>query len=139
MSANSDCIVKSGVVERIDNQVIYVKVLTTGACVSCHAKGACTSLDTSERLIEIDQTTAPDVKSGQIIQVSMKNSNGNLAVVYGYVIPFLIVIISLLFLISMTTEGIAGLLSIALLMPYYLILYLMKNRLRKRFMFTIEQ
>lgn len=134
----SDCLAKDGIVERIENQVIYVRILSVSACASCHAKGACSSMDSREQLIEVDKADSPDVKPGDMVQISMKALNGNVAVVYGYVIPFLVLIFTMIILVNFVPEGLAGLLSIAMLAPYYTVLYLRRNQLKQRFRFRIE-
>ena len=138
MSTVGDCIAKTGVVERIDNGKIYISIAAVSACVSCQANGICNSGDTSAKMIEIPRVEAPDVKPGQFVNVSMKASNGNLAVFYGYVLPLLILIASLVILINFTSEGIAGLLSLAMLIPYYAGLYAFRKHLDRRFRFSIE-
>lgn len=138
MSSLEECIAKTGVVERIDNEKIYVTITAVSACVSCQANGVCNSADTSAKVIEIPRAEAPEVKPGQFVNVSMKASNGNLAVFYGYVLPLMILIVSLLILINFTTEGIAGLLSLAMLILYYTGLYVFRKHLDRRFRFSVE-
>lgn len=138
MSSGGDCIAKTGVVERIENERIYVTITAVSACVSCQAKGYCNPGDTAAKVIEILRAEAPEVKPGQFVNVSMKASNGNLAVFYGYVLPLLILIASLVILINFTTEGIAGLLSLAMLIPYYTGLYAFRKHLDRRFRFSVE-
>lgn len=138
MANTTDCIAKNGIVDHLDDQMIYVKILSVSACAACHARGMCTSNEISEKLIEVSREGAPEVKTGQEVRISMNTSTGNLAVVFGYVIPFVILILALLILANFFSEGIAGLLSIALLAPYYFGLYLFRSRFQQKFRFTIE-
>lgn len=138
MPSSVDCIAKEGYIDHIDDRKIYVKILSVSACASCHTNGICNTSESAEKLIGIDREGAPEVKLGQKVQISMNAKNGNLAVVYGYVVPFLILIVSLLVLANFMSEGIAGLLSIALLAPYYAGLYLLRKQFESRFRFTIE-
>ena len=138
MSDTESCIAKNGVIDHVDDQKVYVRILSVSACASCHAKGVCTSLETSEKLIEIDKKDAPSVTLGQNVKVSMSSVNGNLAVVFGYVIPFLILLIALIILANFISEGYAGLIAILSLIPYYFGLYLFRDRLKERFRFSIE-
>ena len=138
MPSSVDCIAKEGFVDSIDDQKIYIKILSVSACASCHANGICSSTESSEKIIGVDRNGAPDVNLGQQVKISMNSANGNLAVVYGYVIPFLILVFALIFLVNFTSEGVAGLLSIAMLAPYYAVIYLFRKRFERRFRFTIE-
>lgn len=71
--------------------------------------------------------------------VKMEESLGHKAVLMGYVLPLIVLVGSIvLFLSFFKNEGLAALLSILMLVPYYFILYLFRKRLRKEFRFRIE-
>jgi sigma-E factor negative regulatory protein RseC len=137
MSANHDCVAKAGIVQSIEGQKVIVRIVSLSACASCHANGACTASDTREKLIEVDLADAGDVKPGQTVSVNVESSAGNLALFYGYVMPFLLVFLSLIVAIYFVSELMAGLISLGILVPYYAGLYLLKDRIGKRFRFTI--
>jgi len=64
---------------------------------------------------------------------------GTQAVIFGYFIPFVLLIFTLLLVENLTKdEGIAGVAAIGILLPYYVGLYLLRNFLKKKFSFTIE-
>jgi sigma-E factor negative regulatory protein RseC len=138
MSSSVDCIAKEGFIDHIDDRKIYVRIMSVSACASCHANGSCNSSESAEKLIGIDRDGAPEVEPGQKVRISMNATNGNLAVVYGYVVPLLILVVALLVLVNFTSEGIAGLLSIAMLAPYYAGVYMLRKHFERRFRFTIE-
>jgi positive regulator of sigma E activity len=139
MSVTGDCIVKTGVVDHFDDKNIFIRIVSVSACASCESKGSCTTAESAEKLIEVDRNTAPDVKPGQQVKVSMNSRNGTLAVLLGYGMPFIILIISLIILTNYMSEGIAGLISISLLLPYFAGLYFFRNLLKQQFRFSIEQ
>jgi sigma-E factor negative regulatory protein RseC len=69
----------------------------------------------------------------------MAQSMGYAAVTLGYFIPFLIVILTLIILISFSvTELSAGLISLSVLAPYYTLMYIFRNKIDKKFTFTIK-
>ena len=139
MSAKGDPISHPGVVDRIDNQTIYVKILSQSACASCYAKGACNMAEMQEKIVEIPLIGKQIHKVGDEVNVVMERTMGKKAVLLGYFFPFLIVITALIILTSvLESEGLAGLISIALVAPYYLILYLQRDRLRNTFEFKIS-
>jgi sigma-E factor negative regulatory protein RseC len=138
MSETVDCIAKSGVVDHLDDRNIYIRILSVSACAACHAKGVCTSVESTEKLITVEREQAPEVSPGQTVNVRMNAGNGNLAVVFGYLIPFIILIVALVILSVFFTEGWAGLIAIITLIPYYSGLYLFRDSLKRRFRFTIE-
>lgn len=138
MSSNSECIAKSGIVHQVEGQKVIVKVNSLSACASCHAKGACNSSDTSEKFIEVALADAGDVKPGEVVNVNVAASAGNVALFYGYILPFLIVFISLIISINFVSEVYAGLISLGILLPYYGALYILRHKMGKRFRFTIS-
>jgi sigma-E factor negative regulatory protein RseC len=69
----------------------------------------------------------------------MEPSTGYKAVVLSYLIPLVIVITGLITLNSLSaSELTAGLVSISLLVPYFLILYLFRKKINRSFTFTLK-
>ena len=69
-----------------------------------------------------------------------QESKGFTALFYGYVLPFLIVLATLVAANSFTNnELVSGLLSLAVLIPYYITLYLFRHLLKKVFKFEVEE
>lgn len=112
--------------------------MSVSACASCHAKGACTASDTSEKLIEVALEDAGEVQPGQLVTVNVESSAGNVALFYGYILPFLLVFVALIVSINFVSEVYAGLISLGILLPYYVLLYILRNKMGKRFRFTIS-
>ena len=138
MSSDIDCIAKSGIVHQVDDQKVIVKINSMSACAACHAKGMCTSSDTSEKFIEVAIADAGNVKPGEVVNVNVASSAGNVALFYGYILPFLIMFVSLIIAVNFVSEVYAGLISLGILVPYYGVLYLLRNKIGKRFRFTIS-
>jgi len=70
----------------------------------------------------------------------MKKSLGSQAVLLAYVLPFLIMFIVLIVLVNLTAnEGISALISIAMLVPYFYVIYLLRDRFKKKFVFVIQK
>jgi len=68
----------------------------------------------------------------------MKQSLGNFAVFLGYILPFLVLLATLIISISAgLSEGIAGLLSLGILVPYFFVLYQLRSKLSKKFSFQL--
>jgi sigma-E factor negative regulatory protein RseC len=138
MSSTAECVAKTGVVQSIENHKVIVKVMSVSGCASCHAKGACTASDTSEKLIEVALADAGDFKPGQLVTVKVESSAGNVALFYGYILPFLLVFVALIVSVNFVSEVVAGLISLGILLPYYAVLYILRNKMGKRFRFTIS-
>jgi sigma-E factor negative regulatory protein RseC len=133
-------IIHPGIIESINKDTLLVKILSQSACSSCHAKGACSVSEVEEKIIEVEGSGSSLWKPGQQVMVKMEQSLGLQAVFLGYLLPLMVLIVSvILFLFILDNEGLAALLSILMLVPYYLALYLFRNRLRKKFRFRIEE
>jgi len=74
-----------------------------------------------------------------MVNVIGRISQGYRAAFFGYLLPFLVVFITLILGVSLTkNEGFSGLLSLAVLVPYYAILYLFRNKIKRSFDFEIS-
>lgn len=136
----SDIITHPGVVAEIESGKITVKVLQASACGKCHAKGACTLGSGEEKYVDIEDYEGGSIKRGDKVTLEMKRSSGNIAVFYGYFLPFLVL---LTFLISgsfyIESEGLLAILSIGILIPYYMVLYRYKDKLKRKFNISIKE
>lgn len=128
-----------GVITSIDENNYHVSIISESACSACHAKGICSMSEMKEKIIDIPKTGAFEHKTGDFVRITMKKTMGTQAVVFGYFIPFVLLITTLLTVEDLTKdEGIAGLAAIGVLVPYYAGLYLFRNFFKKKFSFTIE-
>jgi sigma-E factor negative regulatory protein RseC len=129
----------SGIVERIDSEGILVKIVSQSACASCHAKGYCSSSDMEEKEVLIKDFQGIYSK-GETVNVLLQPSQGMNAIMIGYVYPFLLLISLLLVLTSIgIAEMQAGIISFLVLIPYYFILFLLKDRINKKFSFSLRK
>ena len=135
----SGTVVHPGVIENVESDRVLIRILSKSACSSCHAKGACTLADMEEKIIEAEPDPLRNWKPGDQVMVSMQESMGRKAVIMGYVLPLVVLLASIIiFLTLLKHEGLAALLSVLMLVPYYSGLYLFRKRLRKEFTFRIQ-
>lgn len=127
----------AGVVQDVSVNKITVAIINASACSSCHAKGACLASDMKEKEIEIFNFSG-EYYPGQIVNIVGRTSQGFKAAFYGYVLPFILVFTSLIISISLTkSEGLSGIISLAILIPYYAGLYFFRNKIKRSFEFEI--
>jgi sigma-E factor negative regulatory protein RseC len=127
-----------GCIVEIDDQKIKVQILSQSACSSCRAKGMCAAFEMTEKMIEVRNDHKYGYKTGEHVDLVMTQSMGNKAVILGYGLPFVLVLITLLIASQFIPELYAGLVSLAILAPYYLVLYYLKDRLSNSFDFKIK-
>ena len=126
-----------GVVVAVDGNKIKVQIESVSACAACHAKGMCTLSDKEDKLIDIELPKAADKKVGDVVTVVVAQQRGMQAVVLAYILPAIVVILSLVGLLNIVSEPVAIILSLLLLAVYYLILYLLRNKISSKFVMTL--
>ena len=134
-----DVIEHRGRIDSINGSKIQVHFVTMSACASCHAKGVCTASDMENKEVEvIDQSGK--FRIGEEVNVLLRRSMGYKALVLGYLIPFILVVVTLFVSSSLTSsEAVAGVTSLAILMPYYLWLYFKRETFKKTFTFELQK
>lgn len=137
MSQNE--LVHKGVVKSMDDKIIKVSIIAESACASCKAKGVCGASEQEEKVIEIQNHE--DIYSiGESVDVVLNQSLGFRALFLGYILPFLILISSLVIAsLIINSQGIAGLIAISVLIPYYFFLYNFRDKLKKTFSFSLRK
>jgi len=127
----------TGIVQVVNDESVIVTISSASACSGCHAEGSCTLSGKEEKIIEVSGNY--DVHPGDIVTILMKQSMGYTALFLGYLIPLFAVIILLITLISMKIpELIAGVTSIGILIPYYIILFFYRKKINERFTFMLK-
>jgi Positive regulator of sigma(E), RseC/MucC. len=125
----------SGIVNHIYEDHIEVMIIQNSACAACHAKKACTASDMAEKIIEVDYT-AGDLEVGDNVTVVGTSAMGWEAVGFAFVISFILMMLTLVIsMMLLKDELISGILSLTVLIPYYLILFIFRNKMKKRFVF----
>ena len=128
-----------GIITSIDDNNVEVKILSKSACASCNIKGACNMSEMKEKVIVIPRPKDKDLSMGQEVTVSMGLGQANKAVISAYVIPT-IILFSMMFILNhfKIEEGVNALISIGSLIPYYLILFLFKDKIKRKFEYEIH-
>lgn len=126
-------------VKEVTGDSMTVTILNQSACSTCHAKGACNMSDVQEKEIEISNFIH-SYTPGDEVTVLFQESQGFKALFYGYMLPFIIVLFTLILMFSITgNEAVSGLLSLATLIPYYTAVYFFRHNLKKVFKFEVEE
>lgn len=128
-----------GIIDHIDGDVAHVKIDNVSACMSCHAKGACSAADQEEKFLDVPLQGAT-YQQGDPVYVQIAKHLGFRAVALGYVYPFLVLMSVLIGMLAAGAEELrAGGVALLSIIPYYLVLYLFRNRIAKSFTFSIKK
>ena len=126
-----------GIVASISGDLMKVQMQRSSACGACHAKGVCGTGDDQEMTVHVK--SGESYHPGEHVKVIIRQGLAMKAVFLSYVMPLIIVIVSLFVLSYFAPEGIAGLLSILALVPYFLFLKFSNQKLEKNFAVKIEK
>jgi len=126
-----------GIIEQADGQRAKVRILSESACAACHAKGVCTAADLKEKLI--DASCEGLYSPGDRVILVGESRLGLQAAWWAYILPLFLLLTTLITTYTLTNnDSLAGLLALAVLVPYFLIIKLLNHKFFKTFSFTIK-
>ena len=137
----SNKIKHSGIVEEIADGCMKVRIVQTSACAACKVATHCSAAESKEKIVHVKCANAMELyQVGDTVTVSMSSKNGRDAVMLGFVFPFLLLVTVLVLCLRFTRdEGIAAIVSIVALIPYYIGLWAFNEKMKSRFAFNIEK
>lgn len=134
----STLIKHDGIIDKIEPGKVYVSINSQSACSGCHAKGACGGMDCLDKEVEVE--TEESFNLGEPVRVCISTAVGFKALLWGYLLPFLLLIgVIIGAVLSKLPEDKAALLGLTATALYYLMLYPLRHRLSRQFRFTIER
>ena len=129
----------SGVVESIGYDCVHVRIVQTSACAACKVAGYCNAAESKEKVVDVYCSDSKLYKAGQQVIVSTSGQVAVRALLLGFGMPFVVLITVLFVVLQLTgSEGMAALCAIGALVPYYGLLWLMRDRVRQKLVFSIE-
>jgi len=117
-----------------------IKISLTGSgCSACH-NSLCMLGDSKAKEVEISVTKENGLLAGDEVIVKINPASGYKAVALLYILPFFLMILSLVMVSkSGYSEGLAGLTSLLILVPYFGLLFLLRNQLRSQCTIEVEK
>ncbi len=135
----SENIQHPGIVERVEGNKVFVRITQYSACAGCHAKSACTMSDKKEKIIEVEDVQST-YYSGEEVVIIGQNSRGMEAVLLAFVLPVIILLVAVVAGVKAGwTETMSGASGLLVLIPYYILLYVLRDKLKKRFVFRLKK
>ena len=129
----------TGIVDSVENGCVKVRILQSSACSGCKVASHCNASETKEKMVEVVVSGTPPYKKGDSVTVIADASVGFRASLYGYLLPLLLMVVTLIAMLAIShSEGMAALSALGILILYYLILYAFRNHLKKRLQFALE-
>ncbi len=136
---NTESISHEGIVTKITDDELEIKILAQSACAACHAKSACGMGEQAEKILTVPRPKDKDFTLNQKVNVKMSIGQGNKAAVLAYLIPIMLLLAVLFTCLGLGLgEGLSALLGILALVPYYVVLYLRRDKLKQKFEYNVE-
>jgi len=118
---------------------MIVRIIASSACSGCAAKDYCGTTENKDKDICVEGFSG-DFILGERVKVLMRQAMGFRALCIGYIIPFVLVLTTLLMVFQITGNELAsGISALLILVPYYLILHLLNKKITKTFRFTVQK
>lgn len=136
--AMSNKIKHIGVVDGVEDGCVRVRILQSSACSACKVAAHCNASETKEKVIEVLDGGASSYRVGEQVVVMADAAVGFLASLYAYLLPLFLMVATLVVVMAVChSEALAALLSLGVLVPYYILLFLFRERLRNRLRFSL--
>lgn len=127
-------------VMRVGDGVVEVELTAQSACAACHARMACGMGESTRKRIEVATSEASAFTQGECVVISVERNMGMTAVLWAYVVPF-VVLLGALVSASLAGwgDGAAALTALGGVALYYVALYLFRERLERKIHFKIHK
>ena len=99
----------------------------------------CNAAESKEKVIDVSVQDASKYVVGQQVNISTSGRTGMMAVVWAYAMP-LVLMLAVLFvsLAVCVSETLSALLALLALIPYYMLVYIFRSRIREQVAFQID-
>ena len=139
MNHSSGTIRQSATVIRVDAAEIEVEVCRPEACAACKAKSVCSEGGGEGKRMTL-VNDGQGYRVGEQIQLVMRRSAGLKAVVIAYLVPVVLVVAALLiFQATPMSDTTAALLTLGILVLYFVIIRLLRGRIHNQLTIEIEK
>lgn len=128
-----------GVIDSIKVNKMVVRVVQTSSCASCLMASHCHSVESRDKLIDVETNTS-DFKIGDQVRVVIDSAIGYRALLLAMVLPLILLVgtITSVRLIG-CSELFAALCGLGILLPYYMALRLMRSKIERTISLSAEK
>lgn len=135
-----DTICKEGIVRAIHDDQIEVEITISSACSECHAKSICIPSDHKRETVLAQSLYNEHFEVGDKVHLVLKGSAGGKAVVLAYLLPFIVLMVTLFGTYAITKSELAGVIvSVVFVVIYYIILKTQNKKIEQNFQFFVKR
>lgn len=119
---------------------VEVEMVVDSACSSCKAKAACGTGESDKRCVSVWEEYPDMYQVGDEVTIYIEQYMGTVAVMYCYILPFFMMILSL-FITNHFALGdlISGISALVVCAVYYIVLFFLRKRVEKIVVFKIKK
>lgn len=129
----------SGIVESIQDGCVKVRIVQTSACAACKMASHCNAAESKVKMVDVFCCDTAKFQKGQEVVVSASKHVANRALLLGFGVPFILLVGVLVMTLRLTSEeGLAALVALGSLVPYYFLLWLFRDRIQRQISFQLE-
>ncbi len=123
----------------VNGEDVEVEILVQSACSECHAKSVCMPSDKRKETVTAKNVHGFALRTGDKVQLAMKTSSGNKAVLWAYVLPFVVLMAALYGMYAITLNELHSVVvSLCLVVVYYFVLKKRNRKFEKEFQLHIK-
>lgn len=131
-------IAHKGKIVSLTPEFTTVEILSESACGSCHAAALCGMSELRKKVLELPTRHYASFREGDEVNVVLRRTMGFKAVWLAYILPLAVLLAVLMGLTAAGVEELyAGLWALGAVALYYVILRLLRDRLRNDYSFYI--
>ena len=136
----SEVVQHSGVVARVEEHRVVVRITSRSACGSCAARQACGLAEATEKEVEVYTEQAAAYRVGDAVMVGVRKRIGGRVVLIAYVGALVVLVGVLVVATAMgLNEGLAVVVTLGAVAAYYGVLWLFRKKIEHTIQFTITQ
>ena len=130
----------SGIIESVEEGCVKVRILQTSACAACKVAAHCNASESKEKIVDVlNVAHAESLRKGDSVVVSASGDVAGNALLLGFGLPFIVLVAVLVAVLLLTdNEGLAAVSGLVALVPYYAVLWLVRDRIRRKMAFELE-
>lgn len=129
----------SGIITDIEGHLVHVSIQQSSACDSCKVAHHCNAAESKDKTIDISVHDVSEYVVGQRVSVSTSGRVGIMAVVWAYVLPLVLMLgVMIVTLVISDDEMLSAFMSLCSLVPYYILVYLLRSRIQQQVAFQID-
>ena len=129
-----------GKVVAVDDGEISVLVERGDACSHCESKKACAIMTSTDQTMKIKDKNCQNYSVGESVNVSINTSLGLKAVMLAYVLPLLVLMLSLAVgFCCFSSELLQVFVALIPTVCYYIVLYQFRHKIEQQFSLTVSK